>query len=235
MSTNMRAIRISAIAFPGMNALDMVGPLEVLARIPQSSISIVWKDKVPIRDMRGMTITPDSTFDETSVDDVLVVPGGSGQETLMNDEIVLEFIGRCARRARYTLSVCTGALLCGAAGLLQGRRATTHWSAFHLLGYFGAIPVNRRVVVDGRHVSAAGVTAGIDGALHLTSLLTDAQTAQVIELGMEYAPAPPFGSGSLATAAPEIVNAARQSVQPITHARLATARRIATRLGITRY
>jgi cyclohexyl-isocyanide hydratase len=129
-------------------------------------------------------------------------------------------------------SVCTGALLCGAAGLLLGVRATTHWSAFHLLEYFGAIPVHQRVVVDGKLVSAAGVTAGLDGALQVAALLRGERVAQQIQLAIEYAPEPPFDSGSPETAPQEVVAASRAAVREVSEARLATALRVSARLGI---
>jgi cyclohexyl-isocyanide hydratase len=138
-----------------------------------------------------------------------------------------------ARNARYVFSVCTGALLCGAAGLLRGVRATTHWGAFHLLEYFGAIPVNARVVIDGKHVSAAGVTAGLDGALRVASLLRNDNIAQQIQLSIEYSPEPAFNSGSPETAPLEIVDTVRLSVQKVTDSRLATAKRIAARFAMS--
>ena len=162
----------------------------------------------------------------------VVVPGGAGQETLMNEEVTLAFIRDRAQVAQYVFSVCTGALLCGAAGLLRGIKTTTHWSVFHLLQYFGAIPVNSRVVVDGKYVSAAGVTAGLDGSLRLVSLLRGETLAQQIQLGMEYAPEPPFDAGSPFTAPSDVVNAVRTSLKGITERRLTTARQVASRLGI---
>jgi cyclohexyl-isocyanide hydratase len=150
----------------------------------------------------------------------------------MEDEAVLGWIREQAAGARSVFSVCTGALLCGAAGLLHGRRATTHWASFHLLPFFGAIPVNERVVVDGNWVFAAGVTAGIDGALRLAAELRGEAAAQTIQLHMVYAPEPPFNSGTPETAPAAILADARQTVQRITTQRESTARRIATRLGI---
>jgi len=151
----------------------------------------------------------------------------------MEDELVLSFIRQQAHNASYVFSVCTGALLCGAAGLLQGVRATTHWSALHLLPYFGAIPVNARVVIDGTHISAAGVTAGLDGALRIAALLRDESVAQQIQLGIEYSPEPPFRSGRPETAPPEVLNAVKLSSEKVMESRLATAKRIARRLGIS--
>jgi len=151
----------------------------------------------------------------------------------MEDPEVLGWIHRQAAGACRIFSVCTGALLCGAAGLLKGRRATTHWASLHLLPYFGAIPVNERVVVDGSWVFAAGVTAGIDGALRLAAELRDEETAKAIQLQMVYAPEPPFNSGTPETAPSIILQQTRQSLRAITARREETARRVAAKLGIT--
>lgn len=198
-------LNVGAIVFPGMDQIDFTGPFEVLSRIPLSTLHVLWKEKLPIRDLNGLIITPEKSFPEAPPLDLLVVPGGFGQEALMDDAVVLKFIQEQAHGAKYVLSVCTGALLCGAAGLLRGVRSTTHWSAFHLLKYFGAIPVNARVVVDGKRVSAAGVTAGFDGALRVVSLMRGDRIAQQIQLSIEYAPEPPFNSGTPQTAPPEVL------------------------------
>ena len=150
----------------------------------------------------------------------------------MENEEVLNWIRQQAAGARCIFSVCTGALVCGAAGLIKGRRATTHWRAFDLLPFFGAIPVNERVVVDGNWVFAAGVTAGIDGALRVAADLRGERVAQLIQLGMAYAPEPPFQSGTPESAPPDVLAEAQQAGQPLATRRLETARRLAARLGI---
>jgi cyclohexyl-isocyanide hydratase len=193
---------------------------------------VIGKDKTPIRDVQGLILTPEETLSEAPELDVLVVPGGYGQQELMDDEAVLSFLRRQAAHAEYVFSVCTGALICGAAGLLRNVRSTTHWASFELLPYFGAIPVDARVVVDGKHVSAAGVTAGIDGALTVAALLRGDTVAQGIQLSIEYAPEPPFHSGTPKTAPPAVLEAAREEVREVTAARLTTAVRIGRRLGI---
>jgi cyclohexyl-isocyanide hydratase len=185
-----------------------------------------------VRDLKGLRLTPDAAIADAPQLDVLHVPGGFGQEAVMDDTEVLDWIKRQAAGAHSIFSVCTGALICGAAGLLQGRRATTHWASFHLLPYFGAIPVNERVVVDGNWVFAAGVTAGIDGALRLVAELRGDEAAQAIQLYMVYAPEPPFNSGTPETAPPAILAQARQAVAGITAQREETAKRVAARLGI---
>jgi len=219
-------LHIGAIIFPRMDQFDFTGPFEVLSRIPNSTMHIAWKDTSPVRDVRGLLLTPGTTLVATPPLDVLVVPGGSGQLELMEDEAVLSFIRDQASHAMLVFSVCTGALTVGAAGLLKGVKCTTHWASFHILEYFGAIPTNERVVVDGKFVSAAGVSSGIDGALRIAAMLRGDRVAQEIQLYMQYAPEPPFHSGTPETAPAEIVAAARASSQKISEARIAVARRL---------
>jgi cyclohexyl-isocyanide hydratase len=225
-------LQIGSLLFEGLDQIDLTGPFEVLSRIPNSTYRIYAKTAGAVRDVRGLRLTPDATLAEAPPLDVLHVPGGFGQEAFMEDPEVLGWIRQQAGGACSIFSVCTGALLCGAAGLLKGRRATTHWASFNLLPFFGAIPVNERVVVDGSYVFAAGVTAGIDGALRLAAELRGDDAAQAIQLHMAYAPEPPFNSGTPETAPPAILQRARQSVQGITAKREATARRVAARLGV---
>jgi len=230
--SSTRHLHIGALLFERMDQIDFTGPFEVLSRVPNSSFHVIGRDKTPVRDVRGLILTPQETLSEAPELDVLVVPGGYGQQELMDDEAVLSFLRRQAAHAEYVFSVCTGALICGAAGLLRNVRSTTHWASFELLPYFGAIPVDARVVVDGKHVSAAGVTAGIDGALTVAALLRGDAAAQGIQLSIEYAPEPPFHSGTPKTAPPAVLAAAREEMREITAARLATAVRIGRRLGI---
>ena len=228
-----RHLTIGSLIFDGIDQIDLTGPFEVLARVPNSTYRLYGKTGGMIRDLKGLRISPDAAMADAPPLDVLHVPGGFGQEALMEDEEVLDWIRRQAGGAHSIFSVCTGALVCGAAGLLKGRRATTHWASFHLLPYFGAIPVDERVVVDGNWVFAAGVTAGIDGALRLVAELRGDAAAQAIQLHMVYAPEPPFDAGTPASAPPEILAATRESVKAITAQREATARRVADRLGIS--
>jgi len=217
-------LTIGGIIFPKMDQCDFTSPFEALARVPNSTFVTLWKDKLPVRDMAGMQLLADTTFDEAPQLDVLLVPGGYGQEALMADEEVLGFIRRQAASARYVYSVCTGALLCGAAGLLHGKRATTHWTAMDVLPYFGAIPSDDRVVIDGKYVSAGGVTSGIDGSLIMAALLRGETVAQELQLYMNYDPQPPFNAGSPKTAPASILDAVTQRAVPITTQRLATAK-----------
>jgi len=225
-------LQIGSLLFERLDQIDLTGPFEVLSRIPNSTYRLYGKTIAPVRDLHGLRLTPDAALADAPQVDVLHVPGGFGQEALMEDEDLLAWIGEQAAGAHSVFSVCTGALLCGAAGLLKGRRATTHWASFHLLPYFGAIPVNERVVVDGNWVFAAGVTAGIDGALRLAAELRGKEAAQTIQLYLAYAPEPPFNSGTPETAPPAVLERARQSLSSVTAKREETARRIASKLGI---
>ena len=225
-------LQIGSLLFEGLDQIDLTGPFEVLSRIPNSTYRLYGKTADPVRDLKGLRLTPDAAIADAPRLDVLHVPGGFGQEALMEDDEVLGWIRRQAAGARSIFSVCTGALICGAAGLLRGRRATTHWASFHLLPLFGAIPVNQRVVLDGNWVFAAGVTAGIDGALRLAAELRGDDVARAIQLYMVYAPEPPFDSGTPETAPAAILDQARQSVSGITAQREASARCVAARLGI---
>ena len=225
-------LRIGSLLFEGLDQIDLTGPFEVLSQFPDSTYQVYAKTTEPVRDIHGLRLTADAVLADAPKLDVLHVPGGFGQEALMEDEEVLDWIRTQADGAAAVFSVCTGALLCGAAGLLRGRRATTHWSAFHLLPYFGAIPVDERVVVDGSWVFAGGVTAGIDGALRLAAELRGVEVAQGIQLAMQYAPEPPFDSGTPRTAPTAVLDRARRNVEDITARRERTARRVAERLGV---
>lgn len=215
---------VGGLIFPRVDQLDFTGPFEALARIPGARFLTLWKDREPVRDMAGLQLIADTTLAEAPQLDVLLVPGGYGQEELARDEEVLDFIRRQAAGARYVYSVCTGTLICGAAGLLEGRRATTHWTAMDALADYGAIPTDERVVVDGNLVSAGGVTSGIDGSLVVVSLLCGDSVAQELQLYMAYDPQPPFDAGSPKSAPVTVLDAVRQRAQPITRQRLATAR-----------
>jgi len=227
-------LNIGSLLFAGLDQIDLTGPFEVLSRIPNATHRIYAKSVAPVRDVMGLAIAPDATLAQAPQLDILHIPGGRGQEALMEDEEILGWLGRQAGGAQKVLSVCTGALLCGAAGLLRGRRATTHWASFHLLPWFGAIPVDERVVIDGNWIFAAGVTAGIDGALALVAEVRGVPAAQRIQLDIAYAPEPPFQSGTPRTAPPAILEAARRDVAELIARRDASARRAAARLGIAR-
>lgn len=225
-------LRIGTLLFDGLDQMDATGPFEVFARIPNATCRFYAKSLEPVTDARGLRLSPDARLGQAPQLDVLHVPGGYGQEALMEDASTLEWIASQAAGAKYVFSVCTGALICGAAGLLNGRRATTHWSAFALLSFFGAVPVDERVVVDGRLISTAGVSAGIDGALRLAAMLRGDEAAQTIQLYMQYAPRPPFDAGTPETAPPAVLAAVRSAGQALAARREAAARRIGARLGL---
>lgn len=231
MLSNETHLQIGSLVFDGMDQIDLTGPFEVLSRIPNSTYRLYGTDARKVRDVKGLRLVPDADLGDAPNLDVLHVPGGYGQEALMDNEAVLGWIRHQAGGAPAVFSVCKGALLCGAAGLLLGRLATTHWASFHLLPLFGAIPVNERVVIDGSWVFAAGVTAGIDGALRPAAELRGVEVAQSIQLRMVYAPEPHFNSGTPETAPAVILDQARKAVADITAQREETARRLAARLG----
>jgi cyclohexyl-isocyanide hydratase len=225
-------LQVGSLLFEGIDQIDVTGPFEVFSRLPNSTFRLFATTTSPLRDVRGLRLMADALLSDAPPLDVLHVPGGPGQEALMENEEVLDWIRQQAAAARCVFSVCTGRLICGAAGLIRGRRATTHWSAFDLLPFFGALPVNERVVMDSNWVFAAGVTAGIDGALMVAANLRGQKVAQVIQLGMAYAPVPPFQSGTPETAPPDVLAEAQHSGRMLAARRLETARRVATRLGI---
>jgi cyclohexyl-isocyanide hydratase len=187
---------IGFLIFPGQDQIDFTGPFEVLSRLPATTIHVISKTIDPVRDIKGLILIPEITIADAPVLDVLVVSGGLGQQNLMDDNEILSMIRKQFESGRYVFSVCTGALLCGAAGILKGKRGTTHWAAWDLLKYYGAEAVKSRFVVDGNYISTAGITAGIDGALQLAAILCGEDVAKEIQLDIEYAPSPPFESGT---------------------------------------
>jgi len=205
-------LQIGLVIFPRVTQLDFTGPLQVFSRVPGAKVHLIWKRIEPVASDTVLTLTPTMTLAECPQLDVICVPGGLGADDMVNDEEVLAFLRRQAAGAKFITSVCTGALVLGAAGLLGGYRATTHWTAMDFLGEFGAIPTNTRVCVDRNRITGGGVTAGIDFALTLVSLLVDRRAAEAIQLGIEYNPAPPFNAGSPDTAPAELVTTVRERV-----------------------
>lgn len=201
-------MQIACVLFPRLTALDIVGPYEVLQRLPDATVTFVGHRTGEVRTENGfLGLTVDATFDEVPRPDVVVVPGGIGTRTLMDDAVVLDWLRAVHRGTRYTTSVCTGSLLLGAAGLLDGLTATTHWSVMDTLARTGAVPTGRRVVehLDRRIITAAGVSSGIDMALRLSELLVDDVAAKAMQLMVEYDPQPPFDAGNVAAAGPEVM------------------------------
>lgn len=205
-------MEIAILLFPRLTALDAVGPYEVLRGLPGGTVRMVAADPGPQwTDHGSLALVADHTLDDVPAPDVVVVPGGPGEVDVRADRRVLEWVRRAHETSTWTTSVCTGSLILGAAGVLVGRRATSHWTALDELAGFGAEATEERVVVDGKVVTAAGVSSGIDMALWLAAQLTDERTAHSIQLAIEYDPQPPFASGSTATASPELVDALRRS------------------------
>ncbi|ORM70193.1 DJ-1/PfpI family protein [Pantoea rwandensis] len=214
---------IGLLLFPNLTQLDLTGPWEVFARMPGVNNYLVWKDRQPVMSDRGLAILPTATFDDCPALDLICIPGGPGQIALMDDEETLDFVRRTANNAQWVTSVCTGSLVLGAAGLLQGYRATTHWGSLDQLSLLGATPVAERVVRDGNRITGAGVTSGIDFALTVAEELFGRAVAENIQLQMEYDPEPPFHSGSPRSASPERLAQAQTQMQDfIARRRVAT-------------
>jgi cyclohexyl-isocyanide hydratase len=223
-------LQIGLVIFPKVTQLDLTGPVQVFSSVPGAKVHLIWKRLEPVTSDSVLTLTPTISFADCPQLDVICVPGGVGTDDMVNDEEMLEFLRRQAKGAKYITSVCTGSLVLGAAGLLRGYRATTHWTAMDLLAPFGAIPTKTRVCVDRNRVSGGGVTAGIDFALTLVSIMVDRQTAEMIQLRLEYNPAPPFNAGSPDTAPPEILALMKERIAPSRQRRGEAVHRAATRL-----
>jgi cyclohexyl-isocyanide hydratase len=224
-------LQIGFLLFPKVTQLDFTGPLQVLSRVPGATIHLIWKRIEPVPSDTVLMLTPTTSFADCPQLDVICVPGGAGTDDLVNDEETLDFLRRQASAATYITSVCTGSLVLGAAGLLQGYNAATHWSAMQYLPAFGAVPTRTRVCVDRNRVTGGGVTAGIDFALTLVSILADRKTAETIQLGIEYNPAPPFDAGSPDTAPPEVVSYLRERIAAGSAQRSEAMHRAAARLS----
>ncbi|WP_445179063.1 isonitrile hydratase [Pseudomonas sp. McL0111] len=225
------ALQIGFLLFPQVQQLDLTGPYDVLASLPDVQVHLIWKDLVPVTASTGLVLKPTITFDDCPDLDVICIPGGGGVGPLMEDEQTLEFIKRQAAQAKYVTSVCTGSLVLGAAGLLRGKRATTHWAYHELLPTLGAIAVKDRVVRDGNLFTGGGITAGIDFALTLAAELIGAEAAQVLQLQLEYAPAPPFNAGSPDTASQHVLDEARNRAAASLKTRTQITERAAARLN----
>jgi cyclohexyl-isocyanide hydratase len=223
--------RIGMLIFPRLTQLDMTGPYEVLARLPDTTVDLVARTMDPVTTDRGMQIVPTVTYETCPPLDIIMVPGGPGQQDLMEDEAALSFLRKHAAQAKYVTSVCTGSLVLAAAGLLKGKRATSHWAAVEHLPLLGAIPVREQVVVDGNVVTGAGVTSGIDFALKLAAILDGEKVAREIQLQIEYEPEPPFDSGSPERASPETLATVKARLAKLGEERRAVAARVGRKLG----
>jgi cyclohexyl-isocyanide hydratase len=225
------SLQIGLLVFPKVTQLDLTGPVQVFSSVPGAKVHLIWKRIEPVSSDSVLTLTPTITFADCPQLDVICVPGGLGTDDMINDEEVLAFLRKQAAGAKYITSVCTGSLVLGAAGLLQGYRAATHWTAMDFLSEFGATPTKSRVCIDRNRVTGGGVTAGIDFALTLVSMLVDRESAEAIQLRLEYNPAPPFNAGSPDTAPPEILAHMREKIAPAQARRTEAIHRAAARLA----
>jgi putative intracellular protease/amidase len=207
-------VEIAILLFDRYTALDVVGPYEVFRCLPEVNVRLVGKQRGLVRnDANGLSINAEYSLSEITKPNVLVIPGGPGQEAIMGDSGTLNWIRRMNDVSQWTTSVCTGSLILAAAGLLRGRKATTHWLAMDRLSRMGAVAVSQRVVVDGKYVTGAGVSAGIDMAISLCAILASPAQAQGIELALEYDPQPPFKSGSPEKGPPNLVQRMRDQTR----------------------
>lgn len=209
-----QTLHIGFLIFPQMTPLDAVGPAQILSAVPGTKLHYVWKTPEPVETDAGFSIQPTDTLDTCPQLDVLCVPGGLGQPPLMTDDAILSFLARQAAGAKYVTSVCTGSLLLGAAGLLDGYKASCHWAWHHLLAELGATPVKARVVRDRNRISGGGVTAGVDFGLAMAAELVGEDVAKLLQLAFEYDPEPPFDSGSPAKASADTRAAADSLMHP---------------------
>jgi cyclohexyl-isocyanide hydratase len=222
--------RTAFVLLPNITQLDLTAPYEVFARVPNNQLQLVAHSMDPVRTDRGLMLMPTATFETCTDVEVVCVPGGPGQVEAMEDDRVLDFLRRAAEGARYLTSVCTGALLLGAAGLLRGRRATTHWSALDQLAMFGAEPVTARYVFDGPIATSSGVSAGIDFGLAMVAELCGEAQARAIALGLEYRPEPPFVGGHPEVESHTVREAVGRRNASLWERRLAASQRAAARL-----
>jgi len=225
-------LTVGLLLFPNMTQLDLTGPYEVFSRTPGCTVHVMWKTKDPVTSDRGLALLPSMTLADCPQLDVLCVPGGPGQVGLMEDAEVLAFLRRQSAAARYVTSVCTGSLVLGAAGLLRGYRATTHWMSHDQLSLLGAIPVDERIVIDRNRITGGGVTAGIDFALAVVGQIFGPEAAQAVQLQIEYNPAPPFNAGHPRTAPAALVDKIRTGAKPFQDQRRAVTERAVKAIGV---
>ncbi|HEY3086080.1 MAG TPA: DJ-1/PfpI family protein [Candidatus Dormibacteraeota bacterium] len=225
-------MQIGFLVFPNLTQLDLTGPYETLARLPASKVHLVAGTVDPIRSDTGLVIQPTVPYADCPSLDLICVPGGPGVNEAMLDEETLAFLRERASSARYVTSVCSGALVLGAAGLLRGYRATTHWASMQFLSRFGAIPVRERICVDRDRVTGGGVTAGIDFGLYIAAELRGQAVAERIQLYLEYAPAPPFHAGTPDTAPEEVRTAYAEAAAAMMERRAASVERAVAALAL---
>jgi putative intracellular protease/amidase len=214
-------LNIAIPLFDGITALDAIGPYEVLSRLPKARVRFIAVEAGPYKtDNRQLTLIADEPLSAVPHPEIIMVPGGFGTRALLEPNPLLDWIREAHATSEWTTSVCTGSLLLAAAGVLQGLEATTHWASMDRLADFGAVPTSRRIVEQGKIITAAGVSSGIDMGLHLASRIAGPDIAQAIQLGIEYDPEPPFSSGSPDKAPPHVLDLVRERMR----ARLEAAR-----------
>lgn len=222
---------VAFLLFPNVTQLDLTGPAQVLSRLGNTELNLVWKDKDPVPTDAGFPLLPTATFDEIEHVNILCVPGGFGTMDVMQDPEVLDWLRKIAAKADWVTSVCTGSLILGAAGLLKGYRSGCHWASIDQLAFFGAIPVRERIVEDRNRFSGGGVTSGIDFALALAARIRNEDFARFIQLSIEYDPMPPFDAGSPEKVSPEILERYFKMVEAAMPDREAKVKAIAEALG----
>ncbi len=224
-------ISVAFLVFPNVTQLDLTGPAQVLSRLGNVTLNLVWKNKEPVPTDAGFPLLPTATFDEIAQADILCVPGGLGTMDVMQDEQVLAWLRSIATGADWVTSVCTGSLVLGAAGLLKGYKSACHWASIDQLSYFGATPVRERIVEDRNRFSGGGVTSGIDFALALAARIRSDDFARFIQLSIEYDPSPPFDAGSPDKVSPEILERYYKLIEAAVPGRDAKVKSIAESLG----
>lgn len=224
-------ISVAFLVFPNVTQLDLTGPAQVLSRLGNVTLNLVWKDTDPVPTDAGFPLLPTATFEQVTQADILCVPGGLGTMDIMQDNEVLDWLRKIATGADWITSVCTGSLVLGATGLLKGYRSACHWASVDQLAYFGATPVRERIVEDRNRFSGGGVTSGIDFALALAARIRGADFARFIQLSIEYDPHPPFDAGSPDKVSPEILERYYKLIEAAVPDRDARVKAIADSLG----
>lgn len=226
-------MHLAFLLFPGLTQLDLTGPVQFLSRLPGAKVDLVWDSMDPVPTDAGFSILPTATFSQVPRADLLCVPGGMGVAGVIDHAPALDWVRQVGGQAQWVTSVCTGALVLGAAGLLRGYRATTHWAWHDLLALFGAEPVHARHVIDRNRATGGGVTAGIDFALALIAEIAGPDHARAVQLALEYDPAPPFDAGSPDKAGPALVQVYHERAQRLAPTRKADLIAAAERLGFS--
>lgn len=222
---------VAFLVFPNVTQLDLTGPAQVLSRLGNTELNLVWKTKDPVPTDAGFPLLPTATFDEIGHANILCVPGGLGTMDIMQDKEVLDWLRQIAETADWVTSVCTGSLVLGAAGLLKGYRSACHWASIDQLAYFDAIPVHERIVEDRNRFSGGGVTSGIDFALALAAKIRSEDFARFIQLSIEYDPNPPFDAGSPDKVSPELLARYHKMIDAAMPDRAQKVKAIAESLG----